>query len=135
MKKAISIFLSVLFLLCLCACGGDVSVVNIGTNSSQIYSDEELQDAIDTAIDYFRKEFSGCRLTEIDYAGDEKNRSYMKESNKGMDITDIIVLTSSFDVDASGGDGSLNPNSTYKNWLWIMQRENGGTWQHADHGY
>lgn len=110
-------------------------MVTIGTNSSQIYSDEELQDAIHVAIDYFKKGFSGCKLLEIDYAGDDKSRSYMKELADGDELTEIIVLTSSFEVDASGGDGSLNPNSTYKNWLWIMQRENGGTWQHADHGY
>ena len=41
----------------------------------------------------------------------------------------------SFDVDSSGGDGSLNPNSTYSDWKWILVRTNGGHWQHVDHGY
>ncbi len=48
---------------------------------------------------------------------------------------EVIVLISSFDVDASGGDGSLIPNSTYNNWYWILVRDNGGKWRHADHGY
>lgn len=46
-----------------------------------------------------------------------------------------IALLSSFDVDSSGGDGSLNPNSTYNDWKWILVRTNGGQWQHVDHGY
>ena len=48
---------------------------------------------------------------------------------------EVIVLLSSFDVDSSGGDGSLNPNSTYNNWNWILVRTKGGKWQHIDHGY
>ena len=48
---------------------------------------------------------------------------------------ELIVLLSSFDVDASGGDGSLNPNETYSNWNWILVRDSGGQWRHADHGY
>ena len=48
---------------------------------------------------------------------------------------EVIVLLSSFDVDSSGGDGSLNPNSTYNDWKWILVRTNGGQWQHVDHGY
>ena len=48
---------------------------------------------------------------------------------------EVIVLLSSFDVDSSGGDGSLNPNSTYDNWSWILVRTSGGKWKHVDHGY
>ena len=42
------------------------------------------------------------------------------------------------DIDALvviGGDGSLNPNSTYDNWDWIMGEKHGGKWEHIDHGY
>ena len=48
---------------------------------------------------------------------------------------EVLVFTSTFDVDESGGDGSLNPNDTYKNWKWILVRTNGGEWEHVDHGY
>lgn len=48
---------------------------------------------------------------------------------------DVIVLVSTFDVGASGGDGSLNPNDTYSNWKWILVRTTGGKWKHVDHGY
>jgi len=52
-----------------------------------------------------------------------------------INADEVIVLLSSFDVDVSGGDGSLNPNSSYHNWMWIMVRSGNGPWTHADHGY
>ena len=48
---------------------------------------------------------------------------------------DVIVLVSSFKVDDSGASPSLNPNSTYTNWKWVLVRDNGGRWRHVDHGY
>lgn len=45
-----------------------------------------------------------------------------------------MVLYSDFDVDGSGGDGSLNPNSTYTDWSWVLVRENGGAWKIATWG-
>ena len=48
---------------------------------------------------------------------------------------EVIVLVSSFDVGKSGGDGSLNPDSTYTKWKWILVRNKSGSWRHVDHGY
>ena len=46
-----------------------------------------------------------------------------------------IVLYSPFDMDASGGDGSLEPNTTYDDFQWILVRDNGGTWEVKTYGY
>ena len=122
-------------LLTLCACGGDISNVNITLPSdSSLYSTDEIKDAIDAAIDYFKKEFDGCTLTEISYAGDETSADFAEWAQR-IDGDEVIVLVSSFNVDETGGDGSLNPNSTYTKWMWIMARQEGGKWQHVDHGY
>ena len=48
---------------------------------------------------------------------------------------EAIVLYSSFDTDASGGDGSLEPNTTYDDFRWILVRDNGGTWEVRTYGY
>ena len=51
---------------------------------------------------------------------------------------EAIILTSTFDVDENGGDGSFNPNETYSNWLWILTRShnsNGGEWTLRTWGY
>lgn len=122
-------------LLTLCACGGDVSQVNVTIpTDSSLYSTDEIKDAIDVAMDYFKKEFDGCTLTEITYAGDETSADFSEWAQR-IDGDEVIVLVSSFDVDETGGDGSLNPGSTYTKWMWIMARQEGGRWQHVDHGY
>ena len=135
MRKTTILLLLLTALLTLCACGGDVSKVNISIpEESDLYTTKEIEDAIDIAMDYFKKEFDGCTLTEIAYAGDDRSNDYAEWAQRiGGD--EVIVLVSSFDVDASGGDGSLNPNSTYTKWMWILAREEGGKWQHVDHGY
>ena len=51
------------------------------------------------------------------------------------DAEQAIVLVSSFDVDSSGGDGSLNPNSTYDNWKWILTRNDNEKWTLQTWGY
>jgi hypothetical protein len=134
MKKLIVLMMSLLCVINLVGCGGNVKNVKITEFSSKKYSDDEIIDAIDVAIDYFAKEFEGCTLTEITYLGDDKNDEWQEFADRN-NATDVIVLVSSFDVDGSGGDGSLNPNSTYINWNWILVRTNGGKWEHVDHGY
>ncbi len=135
MRKITILFLLLTFLLSLCACGGDISKVNISIPSeSDLYTTKEIEAAIDVTLDYFKKEFDGCTLTEISYAGDERCAGYADWAQR-IDGDEVIVLISSFDVDASGGDGSLNPNSTYTKWMWILARKDDGKWQHVDHGY
>ena len=134
MKKLRALVLALICVIGLVACGGNVKNVKITDYSSEIYSDAEIENAIDVAIDYFEKNFEGCTLTEITYLGDDKLDGWQAFAEQN-DADDVIVLVSSFDVDASGGDGSLNANSTYTNWKWILIRNNGGKWKHVDHGY
>lgn len=107
--------------------------VEIKAVESNIFSEDDIESAINTAIAYFRAQFSGCTLTEIVYAGDDKQEFAYLASQYNAE--EVIVLVSSFDVDSSGGDGSLNPNSTYSDWKWILIRDHGGQWKHFDHGY
>ena len=132
MKKLCALFVCMLCLLGLCACGGDVSSVQVLQVPSEIYTQEEIDAAIRVIRRDFARNWSGCTLREIGYAGDEINRREGADEQEGQQV---LVLTSSFDVDASGGDGSLNPDSSYSGWMWILQRTPGGRWRHVDHGY
>lgn len=135
MKKIISVLLCAMMVFSLTACGGgNVSNVIILEWKSEAYTEKDIESAIEVATNYFKKEFSGCTLTSITYAGDEKTIAHVDWATRN-NADEVIVLISSFDVDASGGDGSLNPNSTYDNWMWILVRTNGGKWKHVDHGY
>ena len=107
---------------------------NTQFEQSQIYSEEDIESAIQVTSDYFDKEFEGCTLMDLYYRGD----SYADEFNEFAEIygaDEAIILMSSFEVGPSGGDGSLNPNSTYNDWNWILVRSGGGKWEHVDHGY
>lgn len=134
MKKFLAVVLVLVGMLGLVACGGNTKNVNITDYSSEIYSDAEIDSAIDVAIDYFEKYFDGCTLTEITYLGDDELDDFQEFAERN-NADDVIVLISDFEVDASGGDGSLEPNSTYTDWNWILVRTDGGQWEHVDHGY
>lgn len=135
MKKIIIFLVCVVMILSLSACGGgNVKNVNVIDVESEIYTSDNINSAIETIKKEFDKDWKGCTLKEIYYAGDETSKDYQDWADRN-DADEVIVLLSSFDVDSSGGDGSLNPNSTYDGWNWILVRNTGGQWKHVDHGY
>ncbi len=135
MKRLLIGFLLLSMLAACWGCGGNTRQVEmIGCASSQLYSERDIQKAADVVKDYFKAEFDGCTLTQLRYPGDEAFRLFDQWAEQyGAD--EAIVLYSSFNVDDSGGDGSLNPNSTYDNYAWILVRNQGGSWEHKTHGY
>ncbi len=134
MRKVLALVLALVCLLSLVACGGNVENCKITECSSEIYSAAEIESAINVAMNYFKMTFEGCTLIEIGYIGDDKLDDY-QEFAESNNADDVIVLVSTFKVDASGGDGSLNPNSTYTDYDWILVRTDGKKWKHVDHGY
>ena len=134
MKRAVFAVLCFLIAASLCACGGKTREAKTHEVESTVFSREDIRSAIDVIEKEFRREWKGCTLTEIYYAGDETAAAYQDWADRNQ-ADQVIVLLSSFDVDSSGGDGSLDPNSTYDHWNWILVRSNGGQWEHVDHGY
>ena len=134
MKKIVCTMLGILLVFSLSACGGNVRGVKTHHVDSEMYSQDDINSAIDTIKKEFKNDWKGCTLTEIYYAGDDCSKDHQDWTDRN-NADEVIVLLSSFDVDSSGADGSLNPNSTYDNWNWILVRTNGGQWQHVDHGY
>ena len=101
---------------------------------SDLYTDADIQDAKDAVTTYFEAEFQGCTLTQLRYPGDA-SADLFTEWAEECEADEAIVLYSSFDTDASGGDGSLEPNTTYDDFQWILVRDNGGTWEVKTYGY
>lgn len=135
MKKLISLIACLLLVIALftgCSKGGNVEDVQIEHFESEIYTQQDIDTAAQAVLDYFEQNFDGCTMKTLQYAGDDVVEA--EEAVRDSDV-EVIVFTSSFDVDASGGDGSLNPNSTYTGWNWIFSRTQGGQWNHVDHGY
>ena len=134
MKRMLTLFVMTAFCVLLCACGGDVSNVKITPVESNLFSQEDITAAENIIINEFRINWSGCALKELRYAGDDWSKEFQNWKNI-YEADEAIVLLSSFEVDSSGGDGSLNPNSTYTDFNWILVRNKGGQWEHKDHRY
>ena len=134
MKKTVCIIMCFLTMLCFVSCGGNVRNARTREVASELYSQKEINAAIRTIKMDFAIDWSGCTLTEIYYAGDDYTRRYQDFADRN-NADDVIVLLSTFTVDSSGGDGSLEPNSTYEKWEWVLVRNKGGHWKHVDHGY
>lgn len=135
MKKGL-IFIAIIgiFVFGFTTWGGNTKNVVIEPYESEIYTEKDVESAIGVTKRYFKGNFSGCTLTKLYYAGDDVSKAHTEWADR-HDADEAIVLKSSFDVGASGGDGSLNPNSTYDGWIWILVRDEGGRWRHVDHGY
>ena len=130
-RKLMMIVLTISLLFC--ACAGDVNQVKRHISPSEIYSEQDIDQAMDVVIRHFSREFRGCTLLELEYSDSRSESGRAWALQYGAD--EGIVLISSFSVDASGGDRSLNPNSTYTNWQWILVRSNGGKWTLKTWGY
>ena len=148
MKKNLKkVFLPVLCLtLCcvLCCTGcrllpqtGSVDNVRIETVDSALYTQQDIDDAIAVILKDF-KSFYDCTLTRIAYAGDEITQEEIDCHREGYfeswgDFDELIVLYSDFTVDSDRHDSLMK--GPYTNWNWILVRQDGGPWRHADHGY
>ena len=133
MKKVLCLLC--LLMLALTGCGGgDASQVQLITGKSELFTQREIENAMETAMNHFRKEFDGCTMTKIEY-DEEKSRAAALEWARQYGADEAIVIYSTFDVDASGGDGSFTPNSTYSNWKWVLTRSGGGNWVLRTWGY
>ena len=134
MRKAAGMLFCIVCILTTCACGGNVRNTKTHEVDSKTYSQADINAAINVIKNEFDRKWRGCTLTEISYSGDVNSSIYQDWADRN-DADEVIVLLSSFDVDSSGGDGSLNPDSTYANWMWILVRTADGNWRHVDHGY
>lgn len=133
MKKRI-VIISLLLCFLLTACGGGKVRTMPVIGPSELYTDREIGKAMDIVADYFKKEFDGCTLIRLEYDEAAVRDELMGWADQ-YDEGQAIVLLSDFEVDSSGGDGSLNPNDTYRNWKWILTRTGAGEWQLRTWGY
>lgn len=114
---------------------GDVSHTVILPAETELFTQEEINAAIETILHDFRYWY-GCTLENIGYAGD---RAVRVQQQYGADYEAFaaektIVLTSDFIAGPDCPDDSLGQNATYNGWQWILVYS-GGRWIHVDHGF
>lgn len=135
MRKTVILFLALILMFSLAGCSrGSTQGVQTKIGSSDVYTQEDMESAIRIVTGFFRKEFEGCTLKTLEYS-EELTQDDAEEWAQQYDAQQAIVLISSFYVAPNGGDGSLNPGSTYENWQWILTRNSGEAWTLQTWGY
>ena len=133
MKKIFSLLCAALLTLSLSSCLGRIDDVRVNIEPSEIYSEEEIDDAVYEVLHYFKREFGGCSLTGLDYI-EAKNTDAAEDWAEQYDADQAIVLVGTFEVTGKS-DGSLAFGETYRNWQWILARNNGKEWRVRTCGY
>lgn len=130
LKLWITLLLGVLILT---GCGGgDVSEAGRQIRNPERYTKGQIADAMDVVENYFKRNFDGCTLHTIVY-DEEATR---QETSLAVEAygEDTIILTTDFWVDGTGGDGSWNPDTMYRNYTWVLRKTFFG-WKIEDRGY
>lgn len=143
-KRISALFICIVLILSLCACG-DVSRVQVIDVPSQLYTQEDIRAAIEVIKSDFAKDWDHCSLLSIQYAGDELmterydgGRNEFEIWTELYDADEAIILISDFYVSPAAKYDPVNTfevDTTYEYWKWILVRDKGGTWRHVDHGY
>ena len=132
--KRMKMLVLLLCAMLLTACGGgDVRGAERQMGESERYSAAEIDRAMDQVEKFFKAEFDGCKLLRLEY-DENKSAAEADQWAQQYGADEAIVLLSDFEVDGSGVDGSLNPNSTYRSWKWILIRDGNG-WELKTWGY
>ena len=117
----------------LCACGNVMHTEKI-IETSEVYTGREIRSAMNVVSGHFFRHFDGCTLTVLEY-DEEFSTKRSDDWAEQYDADEAIVLLSEFEVDHTGGDGSLEPNSTYRKWQWILVRDDRESWRLKTWGY
>lgn len=129
MKKLV-LFLMVLSIL-LCGCG-KVSGAKVEIGESALYSRSEIIEAVNLVKQQFQKGFESCTLLNIRY-DEAESLARADDWAEQYEAKEAIVLYSDFLV-IGNRNPTLNGNSKYENWCWVLVR-NGGNWELKTWGY
>jgi len=128
-KRLLTIVASVLLTIVLIFTVINLWPASIDYGSSEIYSREDMDDAIKLIKDQFYS-WEGCKLYSIYYTDDsfcQREIEYVNTlADDGVTYTECIVFRTRFRSPIFGG-GAWNANFEY-DWSWYLARTDGGEW-------
>ena len=132
MKRILALFLVLSLLLCGCMPHGNVNHVRKTPGESTVYTEADIEAAMDVVIRHFRQNFEGCTLIHLYYEEDTaRNQAWAEDYGAEQGI----ILLSSFETGPDAAGMGLNDNDTYNGWKWILTRDKGGSWHLRTWGY
>ena len=97
-----------------------------------VYTEEEIQAAMEVVTAKFNKDFTGCELLRLEYI-EGKYPSDYEHYAKRCGVDRVIVLESDFYAGPDAAS-SLNQDHAYHNWKWILI-DDGSGWTVWTNGY
>jgi len=131
MKKILAVILAAVLIFSFCGCGIPFTAEKI-IGDSKIYSERDIEKAMNRVYSKFGRDFEGCVLLELEY-DEEYSKARMYDWADQYDADEAIILLSKFYV--AGENGSLALGETYSKWNWILVRDFGGAWELMTWGY
>ena len=115
--------------------GDDTEVeIDMYLGESAVYTESQLEEAINLILDSFEADFEQCTLQEIEY--DEEYSLSQEEMNKEMfQVDNAVVFKSTFVFDDNYMNGPLNAGQTYEDYEWILNMDADGNWSILTSGY
>ena len=117
---------------------GNTENVAVDYGYSELYSKEDMDEAIAVIKEEFRKDFLGCELHTITYVSDdecsESNLRWMNELGDAQEVkehfTQCIYFESSFHTAKHEPSGSgLEDDCERTHWGWYLARSDDGEWK------
>lgn len=142
MKKRILLLLSIMCICGLIGCEKDsVSEVTVDYGTSSIYSEDDMNEAIELVKDEFVT-WEGCELQSISYSSDEEcnsdNISWLNElaqaNNMSDEFTQCMMLVSDFHT-SENAPIQWNADTNYEDFQWWLARTDNGEWKLISWGY
>lgn len=128
-KRLLTIAVSVVLTIILIFTVINLWPASIDYGSSELYSREDMDDAIKLIKDQFYS-WEGCKLYSIYYTDDsfcQREIEYVNTlADDGVTYTECIVFRTRFRSPVFGG-GAWNANFEY-DWSWYLARTEGGEW-------
>ena len=128
MKKFLKIFVVIMVVISLSGCGITFTARKV-YDKSEIYSKEEIREAMDVVFNEF-SDFEGAVLLKLEYDEEFSNKQ-MKFNTGQYNCDEAIVLRSKFLslVKAEGKKWNI------VKWDWILVRNEGENWEFKSWGY
>ena len=128
MKKFLKIFVVIMVVISLSGCGITFTARKV-YDKSEIYSKEEIREAMDVVFNEF-SDFEGAVLLKLEYDEEFSNKQ-MKFNTGQYNCDEAIVLRSKFLSLVKAEEKKWN----IVKWDWILVRNEGENWEFKSCGY
>ena len=114
---------------------GYVSTVSRRAIETELFDVQDIEAAMGIVEATFKKEFTGSQLIDLWYE-ETFSSTYSSEWAKQYEADEAIILLSTFHTGDTWVSESLEPDTTYPNWQWVLVRNHAdNNWQLKTWGY